>query len=330
MLYNEEELDDMIRRYLAGTASPEERKRVESWYQTVNEKTIEIPMESEKEVITTEARILDQLRSRMAARIPPVHRIHFLRRYGWWAAASVLLLLSASIYFTRPTGKRPITAAPDTRPGQAVAYIRNITLPDGSTVVLQANSKLDYPPNFDGHAREVNLSGEAYFNITHNETAPFIIHTGKLKTTVLGTAFNIRAYAGQPDVVVSVTHGRVRVEDEKKVLGELTPDQQMTYTLAREESAQQTVKAEKLVTDWTKQDMVFQRVAFSSVAETLQKRFGVKIQFTNPAVQHCLVRSSFDGTETLERVLNGLSKVQGITYTITDDKKVLIDGEGCQ
>src|SRR5207248_3097180 len=102
-----------------------------------------------------------------------------------------------------------------------VAWTRHIVLPDSSTVVLHAGSRLLFPEAFSVNTREVTLVGEAYFDIVHREAQPFIIHTGQLKTTVLGTAFNIRAYDSSQEVMVSVTKGRVRVESGNQVLAEL-------------------------------------------------------------------------------------------------------------
>src|SRR5690606_2603405 len=74
-----------------------------------------------------------------------------------------------------------------------------LLLPDGSTVLLNNNSSLDFPQQFTGDTREVILKGEAYFDIKPDASRPFIIHTGKVKTRVLGTAFNIRAYPEEID-----------------------------------------------------------------------------------------------------------------------------------
>jgi ferric-dicitrate binding protein FerR (iron transport regulator) len=86
-----------------------------------------------------------------------------------------------------------------------VLHRQLINLPDGSKVVLNANSKLEYPPGFSNNTREVYLDGEAYFDIAHDPGKPFIVHTGSISTRVLGTAFNINAYRSQQFVEVTVT-----------------------------------------------------------------------------------------------------------------------------
>jgi transmembrane sensor len=75
-------------------------------------------------------------------------------------------------------------------------YLSKNTLPDGTTVVLNKKSKLSYPVEFTGSTREVFLTGEAFFDVAHNPSKPFKVHTGVFVTKVLGTAFSIKAYPG--------------------------------------------------------------------------------------------------------------------------------------
>lgn len=216
--------------------------------------------------------------------------------------------------------QQPATATP-------VSWNRSIILPDQSLVVLGANSKLEYPASFTGNTREVSLTGEAYFDIRHNDQQPFIIHTGKIKTTVMGTAFTIKAFANDAHITVAVTRGKVKVEDDKTVLAVLTPDQQVVYNTAEAIAQQQPVSTAAIL-DWVKQDMVFESASFESIATQIGKRYGVTIQFANNSIASCPITVSFDGTETLEQVLTILCTTRSATYTVQDDK-VVIDGKGC-
>ena len=94
---------------------------------------------------------------------------------------------------------------------------KTVHLPDGSTVVLNTSSRLD-----DTKPREVTLIGEGYFDIQKAPGQPFLVHTGKLTTRVLGTTFNIRAYPGDKSIQITVTKGRVQVMNaNRKHLGTL-------------------------------------------------------------------------------------------------------------
>lgn len=92
------------------------------------------------------------------------------------------------------------------------ANISKVILPDGSIVWLKAYSKLSYPEQFSDTNREVKLEGEALFEVAENPKKPFVITCGELKTTVLGTSFNIRA--NRKDIEVNVLTGKVALSSE--------------------------------------------------------------------------------------------------------------------
>src|SRR5690606_14155114 len=190
---------------------------------------------------------------------------------------------------------------------------RFILLPDSSNVVLQKGSSLIYPETFKGDKREVTLTGEAYFDIYQQKDNPFVIHSGKVITTVLGTAFNIKAYPDQPSVTVTVTRGKVKIEEERsrKLLGILLPDQQIVYN--NDEVAEtRAVKAAETVA-WVKQGLDFISVPFEEIARQVSDRYQVKISFANPALKSCRIRATFEGTESLEKVLMILCTVRDAT-----------------
>jgi transmembrane sensor len=280
-----------------------------------------------------EERLEQRLQHILESNVPVVllspSRPRLIRR--WAAAASIAVLITGTAaYIFFPSKKLPVTALAShvTPPKPTVSYIRHLTLPDGSYVVLHAGSKLEYPASFEGKYREVTLYGEAYFDISHNASSPFVIHTGKVKTTVLGTAFNIKA--DLKHVIVSVTRGKVKVEDDSKVLAVLTPDQQMQYDVPENKAARQTVNANTLVTDWTKEDMVFNGIAFEEIANILSKRYGVLVLFKNESLKNCKIRASFSGTETLEQVASVLCGIRNGAYEQLADGAIVLNGEGCE
>jgi len=246
------------------------------------------------------------------------------------AAAAVLLLLLAGgylLYILKPAAT--IAQVAGIVQTQHPDRTRHIVLPDGSTVILHAGSKLDYPSTFPANIREITLSGEAYFDVRHDDRKPFVIHTGKVRTTVLGTAFNIRWDSSK--VTVSVTGGKVRVENDKKVLAELSPNEQIVYNTSDDKTEQKKVDAGQLVTSWTKQDMVFDGDSFGAIAGVVSKRYGVTIRFKNPELAKCQIVASFSGTETLEFVLETLCTIRSASYVRNPDSgEIEIDGKGCE
>ena len=92
-----------------------------------------------------------------------------------------------------------------------------ITLSDGSSVILQPNSKLSYPKIFTGNERKVYLSGEGFFEISKNRKKPFFVYANEIVTKVVGTSFRVKAYPDQPDVEVIVRTGKVKVKSNELI-----------------------------------------------------------------------------------------------------------------
>lgn len=139
----------------------------------------------------------------------------YKRFYNWTAAACAVIVLSVSSYhsfFQSQFSKSKITSA--------ITFnedIRLINLPDGTRVWLNENTQIEYPSKFSDDQRTVTLKGEAFFEVKHDQSRPFIISSGAIKTTVLGTSFNVKAYTDiQPEV--SVRTGKVKVESTKNTV----------------------------------------------------------------------------------------------------------------
>lgn len=244
------------------------------------------------------------------------------------AAAVVLILISAGVlYFVLPT-----STGVDKTPETASSLISGadhklIRLPDGSSVLLNNNSKLEFPKDFTTNHREVVLIGEAYFDIARDPEHPFVITSGSVKTMVLGTAFNIRAYPHEEHVTVTVTRGKVKVESDDKVLGILSPNEQLSYNKEKSAITKNEVVADSAIT-WKEKDLVFDNVSFAQAAEEISKRYGVQIVFDNDNVRNCRFYASFLHEDKLEQVLTVLCDLNNAKYAV-NNKVVTISGEGC-
>ncbi|HLT75030.1 MAG TPA: FecR domain-containing protein [Ohtaekwangia sp.] len=250
----------------------------------------------------------------------------------WYAAAAVTAILSASIFGLYQLNSRDVQPQVATAVNARVAVPDNehrlIQLPDGSTVILNAGSTLDYPPSFnDQSTREVKLVGEGYFDIRHDPAKPFIVHTGTLRTTVLGTAFNIRAYAADNDITVTVTRGKVRVSDEEKEIGILTPDQQITFNGKNKKSEQQQVNSKSAVA-WAENDIFFNEITVGEAVKRLEERFGVSILFENTGLRECRFTATFVHNEDLNQILEVICEFNNASFTRRDGA-IVIKGEGC-
>lgn len=253
-----------------------------------------------------------------------------------WAAASLVLAVSALWFYS---SNQTITfgvqqaQVSETKTNPVVNLVatnehRKIKLPDGSIVILNNTSTLEFPANFSGSTRDVVLKGEGYFDIKHNAEKPFIVHTGKISTTVLGTAFNIKAYDKENDVVVTVTRGKVIVKNEDETLGIIVPDQQIVFNKAGMKSSLIPVVASKMV-EWQEKDLYFDDVTMYEAATQLAKRFDVKIKFDSEESKDCRFTATFLKGESLDEILQIITSFNHITYQ-KKAGEIILSGNGCK
>lgn len=258
-------------------------------------------------------------------RVEDKKRVVNFNVYKWAVAAALLVFAGIAYYLYKPAIlKNEIAFAQ----AKTTAEHKQIRLPDGSTVVLNNNSSLKYPVAFAGNTREVTLQGEGYFDIKHDAGHPFIVHTGKIVTTVLGTAFNINAYSNQKLITVTVTRGKVSVSDDKKVLAVITPDEQVVFNKDQERSVQAVVNSTQTV-QWQSNDLYFDDMNMGQAALMLTQKFKVKISFANDAVKKCRFTGTFLHGEKLKDILDVICQFNNATYKFSGNGEVVIDGAGC-
>jgi transmembrane sensor len=248
------------------------------------------------------------------------------------AAASVLVLLAFSAWWGLTANRRQAPALTQTLGAIGAAHpLLNkkqiIHLPDGSTVILNNNSKLDYPAAFTGRTREVYLAGEGYFEIIRQTNKPFLVHTGKITTRVLGTAFNIKAYPAEGAIEVTVTHGKVQVFKEDRSVGLLTADQQISFSTGTEQVARKKVDTRPVVA-WKPAEINFDDITMQEAARRIGERFKMNVGFANPAIKNCRVTATFYEDDLLNEIMTVICGVSQSNFTIQNNK-LIIDGKGC-
>ncbi|WAC10119.1 FecR family protein [Dyadobacter pollutisoli] len=332
---NRNKFRSIVGRYLRGGADEEEVDMIEKYYKLFSGKPDQLSKLSEEELADVRGRMKDNIAKRIA--VQPARSRPLWSGAFWRVAAAILILIGAGwVFFVVKQQREPQVSVlvSKTIIQQSVkGQTKFVMLPDGSRVVLHGDTRIEYDRDFNSKTREVSLTGEAYFDVVHINTngqkpRPFVIRTGKIRTTVLGTAFSIKSLPTGSEVVVTVTRGKVRVDDGEKHTSLLTANQQMTYNTHTTVADEKAVKSQEL-TAWVQADMVFEETPFGELAEMLAKRYDVKIAFQNPQLQKCLITGRFSGTETLEEVFKVLTLTSNTKYAL-DGGELVLSGEGCR
>jgi ferric-dicitrate binding protein FerR (iron transport regulator) len=166
-----------------------------------------------------------------------------------------------------------------------------ITLADGSKIWLNAHSSIKYPKKF-GKKREVDLQGEAYFEIAHDAKHPFVVHVGKTLTQVLGTKFNIKAYSTDSSVALTLTEGKVSfgLKSRHNIL--LTPGQEGIYDLKKGSLIKKQNDNPNFMA-WKTLEFHFEEQPLGRVFQTLSEVYHFNYQFNNPQLTTRLLTASF-------------------------------------
>lgn len=183
-----------------------------------------------------------------------------------------------------------------------------VVLADGTRVDLNVNSVLRYPASFDGDSREVELSGEAFFEVAHDVARPFVVHAGAQRIEVLGTSFNVRCYGGESAIETTLIEGRVLLDCEAGSVI-LQPGQQALFSTLESELEVKSADVGNFVA-WKTGKYSFVNQTFDAIIAVLERGFGVSIQIMNEELKHKSYTMRFENGESLEKILE-LIKING-------------------
>lgn len=177
-----------------------------------------------------------------------------------------------------------------------------VQLADGSKVWLNAGSRLIYPPVFDGPAREVALEGEAFFDVAQRAGQPFIVRSGGVTMTVLGTAFNVNAYTSS--VIATLCTGKLQVAaSSEQVL--LLPDEQSGYDPGSGSLVKRTVDTRDF-TAWKDGDLYFDNAGLEAITESLARYYDYDFVFAGKDMRKLRFTLDMPRPAKLQEVLDHL------------------------
>ena len=158
-----------------------------------------------------------------------------------------------------------------------------LALADGTNVMLNAESELTFPSEFDTDRREVFLKGEAFFQVTHNEKAPFIVHTDQLDVQVLGTTFNVSGYNNENMLKVTLVEGSIRIHQQGDSV-KIRPNEQYNYNKNTREKRVQTVDTE-LFTSWVNDEYIFKDTTLDEIFNRINHWYMFDVTYESPSLK---------------------------------------------
>jgi ferric-dicitrate binding protein FerR (iron transport regulator) len=244
-----------------------------------------------------------------------------LRR--WHVAATILLTLALGIWWVVSKQDKPQWVEVKTGGKEK----REVVLPDSSHVWLNENSALVFDRRFT--KRQVTLDGEAYFDVQRLEESPFEILSGDATTTVLGTAFNVRAYPAEDFIEVTVEEGKVALSANREKKSPVILTAGMSGIFNKKEKNAEAA-AEKIVNAdaWKTGELRFDETPVKEIIQSLERYFGIDIDVTDPLILNCQYTVGF-GQPQLPQALEVIAAGLSLHLERSGDR-YLLSGEGCQ
>lgn len=193
-----------------------------------------------------------------------------------------------------------------------------VTLSDGTRVMLNANSKLEYPASFDdAEVREVRLKGEAHFEVTKNPHRPFVVKAGEMQTQVLGTIFDVKAYRKDAPKV-TLMEGKVKVSNADTEV-EMHPGQ--TATLQSDKIV--VSRASSSVSDWLEGDFDMDQVTLAEAMSDIGAWYNKTVVFQSQANMDKLIHFRFSRRASLQEIITALNEM-GVAKVRMEKGKIMV------
>lgn len=241
------------------------------------------------------------------------------KRFFFRAAAAALILIFISSYFVDKHLNSQFTE---------VVTINNephksITLNDGSTVILSANSKLSYNNFSKSSIRSINLEGEAFFNVTKNINKPFIVTANGLDIKVLGTTFNVKAEANTTEIETILFTGKVNLIKDKVILSSLAPNQHAIYNTKNKKLIVKNLENTSQLLENKQGLLVFENTPLNIVLLKLEQRYHKTFVINIEDLKKHHFTGKFNPTQTMAEIVTILNTTTSIKFSIKNNHILL-------
>lgn len=310
---------------LKGNSSAEERKLFEEWLND-SEENIQIYAHLSRigfnGSLENAVRAKEKIFNSVQKRIITTQAKHSIKIWQYISAASIAIIMIIGSYCFFDSDSADSIANIEAKSPYGIRSM--ITLPDGTIVNLNSGSTLIYPANFVQDERKVIIKGEAYFEVSEDKKHPFIVTANEISIKVLGTHFNIKAYAEDNQIVTSLIQGSIcitrsgnDIKDRKGIV--LSPNQQAIFYRTNDSLKVQNVNA-NLYTTWKEGQYYFEGESFIEIARKLERGFNIKIVIQSEKLKKEIFSGIFDNDESIYQILNIMKEHQNFNYTQRENK----------
>ena len=305
---------ELLYKYFKGTATINEEKQILDWIEA---------SEENREAYLKERMLYDISLFSDKQDAKQKKTIHFNATIRWTTriAAAIIVgvcgyFMTADYLYNKDAQLQTITVPAGQR--------AQITLADGTHVWLNSKSKLTYASNFGRSERNVELDGEAYFEVAKNKQIPFYVNTEMHNVKVVGTCFNVCAYSGSKEFETTLVEGTVDIYTSH--------NEQVVTRLKKEEffanydgRYKKTILPSYEYLRWKEGLYCFDDVPFGGILDKLEKYYNVKITVTSPRLlDQTGLTGKFREQDGIEHILRTISKDHPFKYRINEDKDSII------
>lgn len=320
---NSENTEEIISKFLAGEATPEEAMQLEDWLKLSSknrqhfiksEKLFALANPLSKNLKLNQAQAWKNIENETInkSNVIPLYTKY---KYAIGIAASLLLIVSAYFIIQKQFSANHIQHYT-----LAASHVKKeITLSDQTNIQIAAGSSIVYDENFGKFNRNVILNGSAYFTVKHSETLPFIVDLGNVFVKDLGTKFNITLSADTDSIHINVDEGVVLLFDSSSNSIEIKASERAIY-----------IKSSKQILKPAQQDenvLSYDKMPLSKVIAELEKKFSTKIVLANPKLNDCTITAKFK-EEDVYTILAVITETLGLTLEKQADS-FIITGKAC-
>lgn len=303
---NHTDIEELLTKYFEGNTTPSENERIEAWLHEDKEH-LRIARQLDMLYLAVDTqRVSTQIDTEKAlSKVKSQTKVR--RNLSWWgwtqrmaAMLSIPLLIGVLVLYQ--DRQQPVAAAQMVEIKTNAGMTTSILLPDSTVVHLNSESSLRYPTFFSGETRQVELKGEAYFDVTHDAKKRFIVSTPhQSQVEVYGTSFNVEAYDNGSPISTTLINGSVgftyqspKGKFQKSIL---SPKQKLVYAPQTGEIKCYATSGESEIS-WKDGKLIFNNTPLDEVLHMLSKRFNVEFVLSNPSLKD----GSFTGTFTHQRL----------------------------